>query len=93
MYGYNEILVPVQGYEVLFVLEILNPFYVFQVFSLIVWFNEGYFYYALAVMFMSACGIITSIRQTRVVSSLNFHSVVRIIFVRTGGVISKNFTK
>ncbi|XP_058794297.1 polyamine-transporting ATPase 13A3-like [Phymastichus coffea] len=65
VYGYNEILVPVEGFQVLFVLEILNPFYVFQVFSLFVWFEEGYLYYALAVILMSACGIITSIRQTR----------------------------
>ncbi|XP_014228513.1 probable cation-transporting ATPase W08D2.5 [Trichogramma pretiosum] len=65
MYGFNEILVPVQGYEVLFFLEILNPFYVFQVFSLFVWFLEEYYQYAIAVMCMSICGIITSIRQTR----------------------------
>ena len=65
MYGYNEILVPVQSYQLLFILEILNPFYVFQLFSLIVWFNEGYFYYAIAVIFMSLFGIVSSIRQTR----------------------------
>lgn len=72
LYGFNEILVPVQGFQVLFVLEILNPFYVFQVFSLIVWFNEGYFYYAIAVIFMSAFGIFTSIRQTRSVSNVQY---------------------
>ncbi|KAJ8682806.1 hypothetical protein QAD02_018598 [Eretmocerus hayati] len=65
MYGYNEILVPVQSFGVLFVLEVLNPFYIFQVFSLVVWYEEGYYYYALAVMFMSAFGIFSSIRQTR----------------------------
>ncbi|XP_011496793.1 PREDICTED: probable cation-transporting ATPase 13A3 [Ceratosolen solmsi marchali] len=65
VYGHNKIIVPVQGIQLLFILEILNPFYVFQVFSLIVWFNEGYFYYAIAVMCMSAFGIVTSIRQMR----------------------------
>ncbi|XP_014205361.1 probable cation-transporting ATPase 13A3 [Copidosoma floridanum] len=65
MYGYNEILVPVQSFRVLFVLEILNPFYVFQAFSLVVWFNEGYVHYAVAVVLMSLFGILSSIRQTR----------------------------
>lgn len=68
VYGHNEILVPVQSYEMLLFLEILNPFYVFQAFSLLVWFMEGYLYYAFAVICMSAFGIVSSIRQTRAVS-------------------------
>ena len=43
VYGSNEIGVPVQNIGVLLLLEVLNPFYIFQVFTLCVWFAEGYF--------------------------------------------------
>ena len=48
--------------------EVLNPFYVFQVASVILWFADDYVYYATAIVIMSAGGIITSVYQTRVVS-------------------------
>lgn len=49
----------------LLVLEALTPFYIFQLSSLVVWFAELYFYYAIAIIIMSAVGIVTSIVQTR----------------------------
>ncbi|CAH0549264.1 unnamed protein product [Brassicogethes aeneus] len=65
IYGYNEIVVPVQSICTLLVLEALTPFYIFQVFSLIVWFCEYYYYYTIAIIIMSVFGISTSIIQTR----------------------------
>nr|XP_034180704.1 probable cation-transporting ATPase 13A3 [Osmia lignaria]XP_034180705.1 probable cation-transporting ATPase 13A3 [Osmia lignaria]XP_034180707.1 probable cation-transporting ATPase 13A3 [Osmia lignaria]XP_034180708.1 probable cation-transporting ATPase 13A3 [Osmia lignaria] len=65
VYGNNEILVPVQSIGVLLLLEVLNPFYIFQVFTLCVWFAEKYFYYTAAIICMSLFGIISSIIQTR----------------------------
>jgi cation-transporting ATPase 13A2 len=64
-YGTNEINVPVQSILTLLVLEALTPFYVFQLFSLIVWFAEAYYYYTIAIIIMSVFGISTSIIQTR----------------------------
>ncbi|XP_063218884.1 polyamine-transporting ATPase 13A3 isoform X2 [Bacillus rossius redtenbacheri] len=65
VYGSNEIIIPVQGIITLLFLEILNPFYVFQLFSFCLWFADNYMYYALAILAMSAFGIIMAIRQTR----------------------------
>ncbi|XP_019875008.2 polyamine-transporting ATPase 13A3 isoform X2 [Aethina tumida] len=65
IYGYNEIVVPVQTILTLLVLEALTPFYMFQLFSLIVWFCEYYYYYTIAIIIMSVFGISSSIIQTR----------------------------
>ncbi len=46
-------------------LEFLNPFYIFQVFSLILWFIEVYLYYSFAIIAMSLFGIVLTIIQTR----------------------------
>lgn len=70
VYGNNEILVPVQSIGVLLLLEVLNPFYIFQVFTLCVWFAEKYFYYTAAIICMSLFGIVSSIIQTRKVKRL-----------------------
>lgn len=70
VYGNNEIDVPVQSIGVLLLLEVLNPFYIFQVFTLCVWFAEGYLYYTAAIICMSLFGIISSIIQTRKVKIL-----------------------
>ncbi|XP_026671693.1 probable cation-transporting ATPase 13A3 isoform X2 [Ceratina calcarata] len=65
VYGNNEIVVPVQSIGVLLLLEILNPFYIFQIFTLCVWLAEGYLYYTGAIICMSVFGITSSIVQTR----------------------------
>ncbi|KAJ8686408.1 hypothetical protein QAD02_022202 [Eretmocerus hayati] len=65
VYGTNEIIVPVQSVGVLLILEILNPFYIFQIFTLAVWLPEGYVYYSFAILCMSIFGITSSILQTR----------------------------
>jgi cation-transporting ATPase 13A3/4/5 len=51
-------------FELLF-LEILNPFYVFQFFSFLLWFIDDYVYYASAILLMSAIGVGVTIVQTR----------------------------
>uniref|UniRef100_A0A6P7G008 Cation-transporting ATPase n=1 Tax=Diabrotica virgifera virgifera TaxID=50390 RepID=A0A6P7G008_DIAVI len=65
LYGNNEISVPVQTVMTLILLEALTPFYMFQLFSLIVWLAESYFYYTIAIIIMSFVGISTSVLQTR----------------------------
>ncbi|XP_011703972.1 PREDICTED: probable cation-transporting ATPase 13A3 isoform X3 [Wasmannia auropunctata] len=65
VYGNNDIIVPLQNIGVLLLLEVLNPFYIFQVFTLSVWFAEGYLYYTIAIVLMSLFGITSSIVQTR----------------------------
>ena len=65
IYGANEIVVPVKGFLTLLALEVLNPFYVFQLFSFCLWIYDDYYYYALVILSMSVCGIIMAVLQTR----------------------------
>ena len=68
IYGPNYINVPVKSISELLLLEVLNPFYIFQVASVIIWLNIQYYYFAGAIAIMSAAGIVISIVQTRKVS-------------------------
>ncbi|KAG5864745.1 hypothetical protein JTB14_000355 [Gonioctena quinquepunctata] len=65
IYGHNEISVPVQTVSTLILLEALTPFYIFQLFSLVVWLSEQYYYYTFAIITMTVVGISTSVLQTR----------------------------
>lgn len=64
MFGDNLINVPIKGWMTLLFLEALNPFYVFQVFSVILWFTYNYYTYACVIILMTAFGIFFSIQQT-----------------------------
>jgi cation-transporting ATPase 13A3/4/5 len=68
VYGSNEIIVPINGIITLLFLEVLNPFYVFQLFSFCLWFADDYMFYALAILAMSVFGIVMAVLQTRRVS-------------------------
>jgi len=49
----------------LLVKEVLNPFYIFQVFSVCLWFSDEYYYYAATIVILSTGGVVLSIFQTR----------------------------
>ncbi|XP_032597910.1 polyamine-transporting ATPase 13A2 isoform X2 [Drosophila grimshawi] len=65
VFGENEITVPLRDVKTLLFLEVLNPFYVFQIFSVILWFAYDYYYYACVIVLMSVFGISMSIMQTK----------------------------
>lgn len=65
VYGPNEITIPFKNIPTLLFLEVLNPYYVFQVFSVILWMCYSYYYYAVVIVIMSIFGITMSIIQTR----------------------------
>ena len=65
VYGLNDILVPFHSVAYLLVKEVLNPFYIFQVFSVCLWFSDEYYYYAATIVILSTGGITLSIYQTR----------------------------
>ena len=52
-YGENSIEIKVKSYMVLFIEEVLNPFYVFQIFAIILWTCDDYFSYAAAIFIIS----------------------------------------
>lgn len=45
--------------------QVLNPFYIFQLFSVVLWTAEDYYYYATAIVFMSVISIATSLYTIR----------------------------
>ncbi|XP_055515087.1 LOW QUALITY PROTEIN: cation-transporting ATPase 13A2 [Leucoraja erinacea] len=65
VYGRNVIEVLVKSYFTLLVQEVLNPFYIFQIFSIILWVTEEYYYYAVCILFISVISIGISLYQTR----------------------------
>ncbi|KAL5499439.1 hypothetical protein EMCRGX_G010855 [Ephydatia muelleri] len=64
-YGPNSIEVPVKPYYVLFVEEVLHPFYMFQLFSIALWMYEVYYYYAASIFVLSTISVFSSLLQTR----------------------------
>uniref|UniRef100_A0A1B6M5K1 Cation-transporting ATPase n=1 Tax=Graphocephala atropunctata TaxID=36148 RepID=A0A1B6M5K1_9HEMI len=86
IYGKNEILVQIQSIAKLVVLEVLNPFYIFQVFTICVWLAENYIYYTFAIMIMSLFGVTSAALQTHQ-NQKNLHRTVHttdIVTVKRG---------
>ena len=52
-YGHCNIEVPIKSIPELLINEILNPFYLFQIFSMALWFTDGYRLYAGCIMIIS----------------------------------------
>lgn len=57
------------NFIVLSFFQVLNPFYIFQLFSVILWITDEYHYYALAIVIMSVISIVSSLYTIRKVSS------------------------
>ncbi|TMS10115.1 putative cation-transporting ATPase 13A3 [Larimichthys crocea] len=67
--------------------KVLNPFYIFQLFSVILWSAEDYYYYATAIVIMSAISIATSLYTVKkqyvmLHDMVAAHSVVRVSVCR-----------
>lgn len=69
LFGFNKIEVEVKSYWTLFVQEVLNPFYIFQAFSVGLWLVDDYISYAICVIILTLFSSITSLIQTRRVSN------------------------
>uniref|UniRef100_A0A146M0L3 Cation-transporting ATPase n=1 Tax=Lygus hesperus TaxID=30085 RepID=A0A146M0L3_LYGHE len=65
VFGNNEIIVPMRSVVALLFLEVLDPFYIFQIFSFILWAIDDYIFYALAIALMSCVSIGVAVVQTR----------------------------
>ncbi|NXH83109.1 AT132 ATPase, partial [Edolisoma coerulescens] len=69
IYGPNLIEVPVKSYARLLVEEVLNPFYIFQVLSMVLWVCDAYYYYAACIFLISTFSLGLSLYETRKQSS------------------------
>ncbi|XP_072383561.1 polyamine-transporting ATPase 13A3-like isoform X2 [Diabrotica undecimpunctata] len=65
LYGKNKIEVEIKPYWTLFIEEVLNPFYIFQVFSVGLWLFDDYLLYAFCVVGLTIFSSVTSLLQTR----------------------------
>lgn len=44
--------------------EVLNPFYIFQVFAMVLWFNDGYITYSFCILVVSSASIACELYET-----------------------------
>ncbi|CAK6955037.1 cation-transporting ATPase 13A2 isoform X2 [Scomber scombrus] len=78
VYGPNLIDVPVKPYIRLLFEEVLNPFYVFQVFSIILWMIDSYYYYASCIFIISFLSIGISLYEIRK-QSITLRNMARLV--------------
>uniref|UniRef100_A0A665UU48 Polyamine-transporting ATPase 13A3 n=1 Tax=Echeneis naucrates TaxID=173247 RepID=A0A665UU48_ECHNA len=90
-FGVNEIAVKVPSVFKLLIKEVLNPFYIFQLFSVILWSADEYYYYAVAIVFMSVISIATSLytikkQYVMLHDMVAAHSIVRVSVCRANNI-------
>ncbi|XP_039983999.1 probable cation-transporting ATPase 13A3 isoform X1 [Xiphias gladius] len=93
-FGVNEIAVKVPSVFKLLIKEVLNPFYIFQLFSVILWSADEYYYYAVAIVFMSVISIATSLytikkQYVMLHDMVAAHSIVRVSVCRANNDIEE----
>lgn len=65
IFGDNSIDIKESSIGKLLIDEVLNPFYVFQAGSVILWCFDNYYYYASCILLISMSGIIETLMETR----------------------------
>ncbi|XP_025081002.1 probable cation-transporting ATPase 13A3 isoform X3 [Pomacea canaliculata] len=65
IYGENAIDIEVKSYWRLFIEEVLNPYYIFQIASIILWLSDEYYYYAACIFIVSMISIGVSLYETK----------------------------
>ncbi|XP_038210252.1 probable cation-transporting ATPase 13A3 isoform X1 [Zerene cesonia] len=68
LYGPNSVEVEVKKYWTIFRNEVFNPFYLFQIFSIILWSLDEYYQYATCVFILSAVSCMMALYQTKQMS-------------------------
>ncbi|KAG9102700.1 hypothetical protein FRC06_001408 [Ceratobasidium sp. 370] len=64
-FGANEVEIEAKGTIALLIDEVLHPFYVFQVASIILWTIDDYYYYAFCIALISALSVGTTLIETK----------------------------
>ncbi|KAF9436778.1 hypothetical protein BGZ76_003009 [Entomortierella beljakovae] len=65
VFGQNIIDVQEKTVGQLLVQEVLHPFYIFQVFSMALWFADDYYYYAACIFIISTVSVVTELVETK----------------------------
>ncbi|KAK6038901.1 hypothetical protein COOONC_23593, partial [Cooperia oncophora] len=91
-YGLNSIEIKLRPIPMLLFMEVISPFYIFQIFSVTVWYNDEYCYYASVIVIMSVCSIIMDVLQTRGQEKrlrAMVHSSSEVEVIRNGGFVTR----
>ena len=64
-YGHNILTIIVPSYITLLLGEVFHPFYIFQVYSVILWCFEYYYIFASAIFVIAVVSIVTTLLETR----------------------------
>nr|XP_057940919.1 cation-transporting ATPase 13A2 isoform X2 [Doryrhamphus excisus] len=78
VYGPNLIDVPVKSFYKLLTDEVLNPFYIFQIFSIILWLFDEYYFYAACILLVSMLSIGISLYEIRK-QRATLHNMARLV--------------
>ena len=73
MFGANTISLPLTPLLKVIFLEVLSPFYVFQVCACLLWFLDDYEYYASAIVVASTASVTAAVYQQRKVGPATGH--------------------
>ncbi|EEB08701.1 P-type ATPase P5 type [Schizosaccharomyces japonicus yFS275] len=65
VFGNNDIDLKVKSAGQLLVDEVLHPFYIFQVFSIVLWCMDSYYYYAVCILLISVISVLNSLFETQ----------------------------
>ena len=65
LHGPNTIDIAIPSIPVLLVTEILHPFFVFQLYSVILWSTFEYYYFAACIVIIAIAAIVTTLMETR----------------------------
>ncbi|RKP21240.1 hypothetical protein ROZALSC1DRAFT_27340 [Rozella allomycis CSF55] len=65
IFGLNQLEIPKKSLGLILVDEILHPFNVFQLFSIILWSTDEYYYYASCIFVITVVSLIDTLYQTR----------------------------
>ncbi|KJH52818.1 IC domain protein, HAD ATPase, P-type family [Dictyocaulus viviparus] len=91
-YGLNSIEIQLRSIPMLLFMEAISPFYIFQIFSVTVWYNDEYCYYASVIVIMSVCSIVMDVIQTRGQEKrlrAMVHSSSEVEVIRNGGFVTR----
>ena len=64
-YGHNILTIIVPSYMTLLLGEVFHPFYIFQIYSVILWCFEYYYIFASAIFVIAVVSIVTTLLETR----------------------------
>jgi len=65
IFGICDLEVNIDSVFTLFIKEVTDPFYIFQVFSVILWFSNDYAKYATVIVITTLISLIISVYETR----------------------------